>query len=501
MPKLRLGAESVSARRTLPIDKPPLMEYKSTRMKIAHAFPRLVLTALFLGPAVPIGRAAEPRPDGVVYVIPVQGMIEPALTYVIRRGVKEAEARKARALILHMDTPGGSVSATEEIVGILQKVTIPTYTFADKNAISAGAIIALATRHIYMAPGSKIGDAMPIMAAPTGGVQPLPDAEREKITSYVDTIIRSAAEQSGHDKQLATKMVRREGEYRIGDDLICPEGQILTLTNIEAERRVGEDQRPMLSLGTVADLPALLDTIGLPHASLITLEVTSAERIARFIAALAPLFLMGGLLGLYIEFKTPGFGLPGLLGLVCLGIFFWGHHIAGLAGMEDLVILLVGVTLLIIEVFFLPGFGLVGLLGASLIAGSLLGMMIERLPGDPVLPTWPQLEIPLMKMTLGFFLSLVAAFVLGRFLPNTPLVNRLVLHEAEDRTRGYAASSDTHTLVGLTGVAVSDLRPAGAGMFGDRRLDVLTRGEFISNHTPIQVVETHGNRIIVEQVG
>ncbi|MDV7399292.1 hypothetical protein RZS08_48220, partial [Arthrospira platensis SPKY1] len=110
----------------------------------------------------------------------------------------------------------------------------------------------------------------------------------------------------------------------------------LTLTNVEAERPYGDPPRPLLSSGTVKDLDALLRRIGLDEAEVRTLEVTWAERVARFIAALAPLFLLGGLLGIYIEVRTPGFGVPGLLGIVSLAIFFWGHHIAGLAGMEEL---------------------------------------------------------------------------------------------------------------------------------------------------------------------
>ena len=293
----------------------------------------------------------------VVYTIPIRGMIEPALLYVIRRGVQEAEDVNAKAIIFVMDTPGGTLQAASDIVRTIQKIKVPTYTFVEKDAFSAGAIIAMATKHIYMAPGTVIGDAMPIMMTPWGGVQEMPEDIKEKAVSAVAALIRSAAEEGGHNKELAEKMVRREIEFKIGDEVISPAGQLLTLTNVEAERKFGKDKKPLLSEGTVKDVNELLKTVGLEGASVKELEVTAIERVARFIAALAPLFLIVGLLGLYIEFKMQGAIIPGAIGVLCLAIFFWGHHIAGLAGMEDILIFLLGMALLLIELLFIPGFG------------------------------------------------------------------------------------------------------------------------------------------------
>ena len=258
----------------------------------------------------------------VVYMIPIRGMIEPALLYVIRRGVQEAEDVNAKAIIFVMDTPGGTLQAASDIVRTIQKIKVPTYTFVEKDAFSAGAIIAMATQHIYMAPGTVIGDAMPIMMTPWGGAQEMPEDIKEKTVSAVAALIRSAAEEGGHNKELAEKMVRREIELKIDEEVISPAGQLLTLTNVEAERKVGEPKRSILSEGTVKDVNTLLKTVGLENASVKELKVTAIERIARFIAALAPLFLIAGLLGLYIEFKMQGTMIPGAIGVLCLAIFF-----------------------------------------------------------------------------------------------------------------------------------------------------------------------------------
>jgi membrane-bound serine protease (ClpP class) len=150
--------------------------------------------------------------------MPIKEMIEPSLIYILGRGINEAEELGADAVVFVMDTPGGRVDTTEEIIRLIEKIKVPTYTFVEHNAISAGAIIALSTDYIYMAPGSKIGDAMPIIASPQGGMQSLGDAEREKIESYVDSLIRGIAQRKGRPEDLASAMVRRSVEYKIGDD-------------------------------------------------------------------------------------------------------------------------------------------------------------------------------------------------------------------------------------------------------------------------------------------
>lgn len=442
----------------------------------------------------------EAQSRDVVYTIPIRGMIEPALLYVIRRGVLEAEAAGAKAIIFIMDTPGGTVDAAGDIVRTIRGLKIPSYTFVENHAFSAGAIIALATKHIYMAPGSIIGDAMPIMMTPFGGVQEMSEDMKEKSVSAVAAIIRTAAESGGHDKELAEKMVRRELEFKIGDEVISPAGQLLTLTNVEAERPLGDEKRPLLSSGTVENLEALLERIGLAGAETRNLEITSVERVARFIAALAPLFLLGGLLGIYIEIKTPGFGLPGILGILSLAIFFWGHHIAGLAGLEEVVVFAIGMALLAAELFLIPGFGAVGIAGIALILWAMLSAMVQRYPGGPLLPVWGDMQGPLLKLSIALIGSAVAAALFARLLPSSPLFSRLVLAKATRRSEGFAASDDTRSLLGQTGTALTMLRPAGTAQFGERRIDVVTGGEYIVAGSGVRVVESHGSRIVVEAV-
>lgn len=466
-----------------------------SEMKLETVFMNIIKQFIYLFAAL-ICFALQSTASSV-YVIPIEGQIEPALLYVIRRGVDEAVSVKADALVITMDTPGGRLDATEEIIRTLGKANIPTYTYVEKNAFSAGAIIALSTEHIYMAPGSVIGDAMPIQISPLGGVQaPTPDVQ-EKMVAAASAIVRRAAEQGGHDPKLAEAMVRRELEYKIGEEIICPEGQLLTLTNTEAARLVDTDQRPLLSEGTVENLDALIQRIGLTGAEVKTLEVTAAEKIARFIAAMAPLLLMVGLGGIWIEIKTPGLGAPGLIGGIALVLFFFGHHIAGLAGMEDVILFLVGVSLLFIEIFITPGFGILGISGLVLILLALLNAMTLPDPGTPWLPVPTNFESigpAIQNLVIALLGTGAIALFFGRMLPKSHLP--FILEEKET----FKNVDDTvEPLIGRAGRALTDLRPSGTGEFEDERFDVVTAGEFIEKGNPIRIIETHGNRIIVEK--
>ena len=459
----------------------------------------ILLVSLAVFP--PLAEAGAPlRPQGVTYVIPIKDVIDSGLLYVIRRGVAEAGKAGAGAIVFDVDTPGGRVDVTEEIINTLGSVQVPTYTFVNPNAISAGAIIAMATDHIYMAPGARIGDAMPLMVSPFGSVEEMSEATREKMVSYVAALIRSQAQRRNHDPKLAEAMVRRESGYKVGDEVICPTGQLLTLTSQDAERRAGSDNRPLLSEGTAGDLHELLRKIGREDTRVVRLEVTGAERVARWIEALSVLLLAGGLLGLYIEFKTPGFGLPGILGFILLAIWFWGHHIAGLAGMEEIVLFIIGAILVLVEVLVIPGFGLAGVAGIAMMIVAVVLSMVEHYPGGPWCPSLGQLQSASVQLGSSLLIMGAAALLIGRYLPGTPIFRRLILSKATDRASGFQSSEETGLPVGTEGMTVNELRPSGTGLFGDRRIDVMTRGDFVKANTRIRIAEVRGSRVVVEPV-
>jgi membrane-bound serine protease (ClpP class) len=459
-----------------------------------------LLASLFLFCVPVTAEPAAPAADDTapVYVIPIEGQIEGALLYVIRRGLAEADAKQAAAVILVMDTPGGALKATGDIIASIQASDVPVYTFVNQQAFSAGAIIALSTKAIYMAPGSVIGDALPIMISPIGGVQEMSESVEEKAVSAVAAQVRSAAQSAGHNPELAEKMVRRELEFKIGDKVISPAGHLLTLTSKEASQP-DADGKPLLSAGTLPDLPAVIQALGLSGRPIVTMQITSTEKIARLIAGAAPILMMLGFLGIYIEIKTPGFGLPGILGAVCLALFFWGHHIAGLAGMEDLILLVLGILLLLVEILLIPGFGITGILGICFIFISLVGAMVRIVPGGPLLPPWEDLMPPLRTTTIAFVGTGAIALILGKFLPKSRLFGRLTLSSATRADEGYTASPDTTKWIGSKGIALTDLHPVGAARIDGQRLDVVTSGEYINKDEPVEIIEAHGNRLVVKK--
>lgn len=455
------------------------------------------------GSVPPIGKSEEDvskpwkavPPQAVkplVYQIPIKDQIEPALLYVIRRGVTEAEKQKADAVLFVMDTPGGRVDVTRDIIEIIREIDVPVYTFVERDAYSAGAIIALSTPHIYMAPGSVIGAATPMLMSPGGGVQDLNEDVGEKMKSGVAAMVRAAAEQGGHDPELAEAMVRREAEYKIGTNIISKAGELLTLTATEAEG--------VLSKGTVADVEALLEEIGLGGAEIKVLEVTPAEKLARFIAAFAPILLMIGLGGIYLEIKTPGFGLPGIAGAAALVLFFFGHHIAGLAGMEDAVFFMIGFALLFIEVFITPGFGVLGISGIVLILFSLLNAMTWKVPGQfPPVFDPNTLQTAVRNLAAGAAGTAALGFFAGRYLPKSRVLRPVVLSQSTSKSEGFSAAQTHSELVGREGVAEMNLHPAGRVRLGNERVSVVTRGEFIEKDSRVRVVEARGSHIVVEK--
>ncbi len=439
-----------------------------------------------------------PPPNGRVLVIPIRGPIEPALLYIVRRGAAECrEADDIRAVVFAIDTPGGQLEVTEKIIRTIRSIRVPRYAWIERQAFSAGALISLAMDRIYMAPGSVIGDALPIMVVPLVGPQEMPADLKEKIVSATAALARSAAEQSGHNPAVAEAMVRADIELKIGDDLIKPAGRLLTLTDQEAARRVGPNQRPLLSAGTIPDLAGVLRETGLHHCRIEELQVTSAERLARWVESLGWLFLLIGVGGIYIELRTPGFGLPGTLGLLGLAIFFWGHHVAGLAGYEDLALIVLGTLLLAVEAA-LPGFGIPGVLGSILLLGGIVLAMTERPPGGGWLPSPDLLVRPLGQLAAAAAGTVAIGWLAARLLPRTTPYRELVLTASTSRAGGFVSHESPTELIGRVGVTISDLRPSGVAQFGERRIDVLAEGEFIPVGTPVRVVRVEGFRILVE---
>jgi membrane-bound serine protease (ClpP class) len=456
-----------------------------------------VLTYSLAGMAT--AQAREVIHKGDVVVVPLRGEVAPSLLTFLRRAVKTAENNEASAIIFNMNTYGGRLDTAADIVNALNQTKIPTYTFINMNAGSAGALIAVATRHIYMAPVSAIGAAAPVLL--TG--EDLPATAKEKTISYWSALIRGSASKNGHNPDVAEAFMNRDKEVKIGDRVVHPKGTILSLNAQEAIERI--NGKPLFAEGVADSIADLTKKAGL-GGNVVTIEPTGFEQIAFWITALAPLLLLVGILGAYLEFKIPGVTWPGVISAICFALFFLGHYLAGLAGWEVVALFVLGMVLVLIEILFFAHTTIVfGVLGVFLMLASLLWAMIDRYPGQNFFPTGKMLAMPLLNMFIAIVGSFIIIALLARYLPRTSIYRRFALMDSNPPGPSLAGMPRQFATAlalapGTQGTAITVLRPSGKARFADRVIDVVTEGEFIAPQTPVTVIQTDGMRVVVKSV-
>jgi membrane-bound serine protease (ClpP class) len=461
----------------------------------------LVSTALAQPPAAKPAEAKRSK----VFIIPVRNEIYPPLVYLIRRSVKEAIEADADLLVLDMDTPGGRVDTTREIISILNEFKGDTATFVNKDAFSAGAFIAVATKRIYMAPQSVIGAAAPIILAPGGdGPQAIPDTYEKKMNSAVRAIVRAAAEKNGYNIAVVEAMIDKNKGLTIDGVQIAKEGEILTLTNTEAEKEYGNPPKKLLSSGTVESIDDLLSTLGYAGAERHEIKVTGMEQIGTWLNRISPLLLIIGIVGIYIEFKTPGFGLPGIVGIAAFALYFLGGYVAGLSGLEWLVVFIIGLILVVLEFFVLPGHMVFGLIGSLLMLAAVVMAMVDVYPqpgpGLPKLPTFDKFELPLQQILIAMAGGALGIWAVSRVLPRTQMYRAVVSSSASGVKSEQAQAEQRQSRQGQIGIAVSMLRPGGKARFGDDLLDVISQGEVVPKGTRVRITGYSGPEAVVEVV-
>lgn len=458
--------------------------------------------ALFLGlflTAQPIFAAEKEAVvhAGDVVVVPLKGEISEAQFLFLRRALKTAETEKAAAFIIDMDTYGGSLAAAVKILDLLHKSTLPTYTYVNSNAGSAGALIALGTKFIYMAPVSAIGAAAPV----SGGGQEISETMSSKIISYYSGYFRSAAEKNGYNPDIAEAFINKDKEAKVGKDIISPAGSLLTLSAQEAVKKYGG--KPLLATAIADSIPALVKQAGLGDDKIVEFEPSGFERLALWITVLAPLFLAAGGFLAYLEFKSPGFGVAGVLSGVCFLLFFAGHYVAGLTGFEVMAVFVLGVILVVLELVFFPGVILVSALGLALMLGSLFFAMVDFWPSRPLDFAVEDFSRAMIHFCIALILLSLAIGLLARYFPSLPFFRRFMLATAAPVGRSIpvpeAKVSQHIPVLGETGIALSILRPSGRAEFGGSVVDVVTDGEFLDAGLAVVVDHIDGYQIYVRR--
>lgn len=401
-----------------------------------------------------------------VLILHIEGEIELGLLKYVERSLNDLDGVKA--IIFIIDTFGGAVDAATKIrdkILDLNSKGILTIGWIKGRAWSAGALIALATQKIVFSSGGSMGAAEPIPAT-------------EKTISALKGEFESTCEANGRDPKVGAAMVDKEIEI----EGIVKKGEILTLSKEMAKKLNFLD----FEANTIDEI---LIKYNLKDFELIDKNFSFSEKIARFItqSTIREILLVIGFLGLLIEATTPGFGVPGTMGIVSLALFFGGHMIAGLGSWFYVALFIIGVILLLVEIFLIPGFGITGISGIILIFVSIF-------------------------LTLGggtralYSIGVVSAILLILFIillilfPKLPIWKKLGLKERLETEKGYTAYTKMEELVGKEGFVITTLRPSGTIEIDGKKYDAISLGEFIEKNSKVKVIKIEGGKIIVEKL-
>jgi membrane-bound serine protease (ClpP class) len=450
-------------------------------------------------PAVPATAARKT----VVYVVPVREEINTPTLYIVRRGIKEAIEQKADAVVLDMNTLGGAGDVAFEIMEALDKFPGLTFTYVNDKAVSAGAFIAAATQEIWFAPKGVIGAA----AAVTAEGQDIPETMRLKINSFLRAKIRATTEGKGYRGQVIEAMIDKDYEFKIGDKIIKPKGELLSRTASEALEKYGEPPQALLGAGKAADIDAMLTArFGAGGYSVRHFTITWSEKAAQYLNAFSSILMGLGLLALFIEFKAPSHGLFAGIGVALLLVVFFGHYIAGLSGHEPVLLFSLGLVLLAVEIFFFPGVALPAVLGLLLMLVSLVWAMADFWPNEPVNFSGDVLVRPITNLSLGLCLSVVLGVLLLRYLPKGWVWDKMVVGSAiggAAQVAGVAPESahEVASLMGQRGVAVTVLRPSGQIEIAGRRFEATVEVGAVDAGDAVIVRGRTDFALIVEKAG
>ncbi|AEF84633.1 conserved hypothetical protein [Treponema primitia ZAS-2] len=493
--------------------------------------------------------APEPAsPQGDAWIITIRGDIAPSMVSFVRRETKRALDQGAAFLIFEIDTLGGRVDSALQISSVIMSVkearTVAWVSASSKSmgiSWSAGALIALSCSSIYMAPGTSVGAAAPVTVVPGGEAQ----GAGEKSVAAVRSQMAALAERNGYPVGIALAMVdydvelwevtvngspraltltelqrlEREGVKLTRVAVISPPGKLLSLTS-------GDALRYGLLAGIVDTQEALLESLG-AHAVLEESEPGMIDTILSLLGA-APvqaILIILGLVMIFLEINTPGFGIPGLVAILCFAAVFGAGALQGQVGSLELILFLAGLGLLAAEIFIIPGFGIVGISGFVCIGLSLiLSMQDFIIPHSDL--EWDVLGRNALVVCIGIIAAVAGIALIALLGPRLRIFDGLTLHTRITGTAGGPVQDDEPppsenrkrsrrriaepvlpeagdqgyaSLTGKTGKAVSTLRPSGKAEIEGRAYAVETEGVYIESGEPIRVIRVLGNRVVVEK--
>jgi membrane-bound serine protease (ClpP class) len=419
-------------------------------------------------------------PQKIVFLAEITGEIDPRMAPYISRVVSDAENNGAEAIIFRINTFGGRVDAATQIKDAIIGSRLLTIAFINNRAISAGALIALSCRKICMVPGSSIGAATVVDQSG--------QKQSEKYQSFMRSEMRSTAERNGRRTDIVQGMV--------DENIIVPgindHNQLITLTSDEAKKYGIADT-------LVYSLNDCLSVFGLKDAQVIKVSSNWAEDLVGFLnqPLISSILIMLGLVGIFAEIKSPGFGFPVILGIVSLLLFFGSSYILQLASIINIVLFIIGIILLLLEIFVIPGFAITGVIGIILIIGSIFLSLIGN-----NLPFWDSVTISraIIQLSVSLLFAFILIYILAKILPKSSAFSRLVLSNEEKADQGFVSYPSVKELLGLEGIALTTLRPAGSAEFNGQKYDVVADWEYIPKGNKVKVIRVEGIKVVVKEL-
>lgn len=430
--------------------------------------------------------------EGVIYRVPIQDVIDLGLPPFIERSIETAESDGARAIIFDIDTFGGRVDAATQIKDAIMASKITTIAFVNRRAISAGALISLSCEKIYMTPGSTIGAATAVDLSGQKG--------SEKMISYMREEMAATAEARGKSSIIAKGMVDEELSF----ETLVIDGDTMDISNIEGRKEgklitLTADLAIALGMadGTADSFEDLVDQLEFEGSRIRETTENWSENLVRFLThpVVSSLLMTFGFLGVMFELKSPGWGVPGTIGAICLALSLGASYIAELATVSDLLIVLAGILLLVIEIAVIPGFGIAGIGGIILVVYGLYALLLPEVPvGSEVRSQ------ALFGLSIGVIGGLIGLVLLLQLMTRTKFWKKLTSPGMEKSEEGYTISVGLEEKVGMQGIAITDLRPSGWITLENDRVFVVSEGSFITKGETVEVMKVEGNRIVVRNI-
>lgn len=436
--------------------------------------------------------------EKIVWKVDIQDEIGPKVWRLVRKSFDEAEKKNADYVLIHMNTYGGMVVYADSLRSLILNSKKPVWVFIDNNAASAGALIAIACDKIYMREGANIGAATVVNQ--TGEAMP------DKYQSYMRSMIRSTAQSHGKD----TIIQGRDTVYRwkrdphiaeamVDQAIVIPgvsdSGKIVTFTPHEAIKYGFCD-------GIADDIEEVLQKEEIKSYTIESYRPSTIDHVIGFLINpwMQGLLIMVIVGGIYFELQTPGIGFPLVAALTACLLYFAPLYLEGFAGYWEIIAFVAGGVLLLLEIFVIPGFGVAGVSGILLIIISLVFAGIDhfsfRFPDQFIQPLIRSLFLVISASLLSLLLSVwLGAKLLGS------RKWAFALHAEQKSEEGYVGvDMDIAAEVGNTGIAVTDLRPAGKVKVGREIYDAVSLfGDYIPKGEKVIVKKYQAGQLYVRQ--